>query len=765
MKIITKITDFLTKNKKNIIYILWFLVIFSFLSDVTFATTEWNSWWTWNSTTVTDGNKTSKDWSAIINWLNEFLKAVAIVLTVGTNIVWWFLYPEWTSWKIIWIDGILKTIWIMVSNVVYFIFAWVFIWIAFMNIIWQEWENYQLKQALPKFIVWVLIVPFSWFFVQFVLSMSSILTAAVLSLPMTDGIYNAWENNKTSQQIDVCANGYTIYTWTDESLKKSTAWQKVSAKWSWYVVVCEWWKVKKDLAEFLKWKWIYSVMYYYTFSVMKFDSYWKVFSQDVIAWGIRDILALIFKTWFSLIFIVIYAILIITLWIALFVRWIWFWIFAMLSPVFWLLHFFNHGHGWWDGHGNPLQKLSIKNLISLWMVPVYVSAALAFWIIFINTAWSWIAKNELIKTDWKRIVMQAPWQTDSSTQIGWPNAYLDDKSKSTTWQIVDAFQTSFWTLVMQIFGIVFLWMWVMAALHSSEITKEVTEPVSHFWEEVWKLLKKSPTYAPIFPGGLSAQGLQTIWWQASSYYQNKASTNAQDWLKDKWLFTNHEVEKDNNAKQSNNRLRANMWVKNNQSDAIEKLRAYDNIRDFKDSNEARALATTLAEALWVAKDKIKFSSDAEIKAAFEAMRQKDIEWWNVLWIWKMFDWEWNFENKFFTWWKSKWWQAETPTTTLPSSIKEETTLNWKNVNIYNFDVDAKNPWSNKAQPIFIPDSWKLDTTQIKQIVEEFVDKKYAWKYWEWEFIDLLQKLWIKEWITDVISWIKWKDKDFFNKKS
>ncbi|USN59058.1 MAG: hypothetical protein H6767_03045 [Candidatus Peribacteria bacterium] len=80
----------------------------------------------------------------------------------------------------------------MVSNIIYFIFAFLLIWIAFMNIIGKEGDTYQLKTALPKFIVGVLIVPFSWFFVQFVLSLSAILTASALTLPSdTFPDYNA----------------------------------------------------------------------------------------------------------------------------------------------------------------------------------------------------------------------------------------------------------------------------------------------------------------------------------------------------------------------------------------------------------------------------------------------------------------------------------------------------------------------------------------------------------------------------------------------
>lgn len=60
-----------------------------------------------------------------------------------------------------------------------------------MNIIGKGDGTWELKQALPKFIVGVLIVPFSWFFVQFLLSLSAILTVGVLTLP-----YESFQNEE-----------------------------------------------------------------------------------------------------------------------------------------------------------------------------------------------------------------------------------------------------------------------------------------------------------------------------------------------------------------------------------------------------------------------------------------------------------------------------------------------------------------------------------------------------------------------------------------
>lgn len=53
---------------------------------------------------------------------------------------------------------------------------------AFMNIYAGEKNTWAIKAKLPKLIVGVISVPFTWFFVSAILSISSILTASVIQL-------------------------------------------------------------------------------------------------------------------------------------------------------------------------------------------------------------------------------------------------------------------------------------------------------------------------------------------------------------------------------------------------------------------------------------------------------------------------------------------------------------------------------------------------------------------------------------------------------
>jgi hypothetical protein len=112
-----------------------------------------------------------------------------------TSFITMFLYPGWVNGTLFGLQDYLKIMWILVSNVVYFIFAFILIAIAFMNIIGKGEGTWELKQAMPKFIIGVLIVPFSWFFVQFILSLSAILTVGVLTLP-----YDSFQGNELFDQ-------------------------------------------------------------------------------------------------------------------------------------------------------------------------------------------------------------------------------------------------------------------------------------------------------------------------------------------------------------------------------------------------------------------------------------------------------------------------------------------------------------------------------------------------------------------------------------
>lgn len=180
----TKIIHFLKDNKKTFLYITFFVMIFFLCREFSFA----NNW------DVQTTQETSSKTASVFNAAIQFISTTIWMLT---NVVSLFLNPGWTNGTWIWIQTHLKDLWIMVSNIVYVIFGFLLIIIAFMNIIWK-WDKWELKQALPKFIIWVLIVPFSWLFVQLVITFSSFLSVSVLMLP-----YDVLSNSPQSMLSEI----------------------------------------------------------------------------------------------------------------------------------------------------------------------------------------------------------------------------------------------------------------------------------------------------------------------------------------------------------------------------------------------------------------------------------------------------------------------------------------------------------------------------------------------------------------------------------
>lgn len=458
----------------------------------------------------------AEDGQKLIGYMNMFLQMAAAILGLVTSFVSIFLYPGWVNGTMFGLQDYLKIIWILVSNVIYFIFAGILIVIAFMNII-GKWEGtWELKQAMPKFIIGVLIVPFSWFFVQFLLSLSAILTVGVLTLPyesfQNEQLFGAAmeESEITNQKFckdiiisfsgDFGGQATTDLTDNDgegfpENIKcKDEEGSKVSIK---EIISGEGGGEGLDNN-------VFGIISVYTYGILRVQELDTIAALDLTT--IKGIMDLILKVIFDLLFVVVYLILMVALFLALMVRGVRLWVYMMLSPAFGLLYFLGKGSEWfWSGENGT--KFSIAEFISLAMVPVYASAALAFGLVFILVA------TEGIK--------EASSQEDLDTlKAGW-------FSISIVWAHADGEEEKsvIGKLIVELFGVAILWIAVMAALGSSETTKTVTAPIQQFWSSVWKLVTAAPTYMPLPASlGWSAAGLAAMW----STIQSKISWTMQE---------------------------------------------------------------------------------------------------------------------------------------------------------------------------------------------------------------------------------------------
>lgn len=529
----SRLLDKISSNKRNILWIIVWFLLFFVLSDSVFAD---------DVTNTSNFEKARQTAASAAEWIWTILTVFLSVLTYLSTV---FLSPEWINGSLFGLNWYFKSIWILISNVVYLIFAFIIIWIAFMNIIWKWQEKYALKQALPKFVVGVLIVPFSWFLVQFILSISAVLTISALNLPFET--FKTFDNKLSEVKIPTKCTlnlksedpNKTWTNWKEETKKFFDCWGKDAKK----ISLSELRSSEKGIDS------IFWVIWIYTYGILSIESMDNLNASEINK--ITNMLDLIVKLVFDVLFIVVYSILMIALWLVLMVRWIYIWIYVMISPVFWLMYFFDKTSGWWEF----FDKFNLKQFISLVMVPVYTMLALSFWLLFIYAAWHGMSYNSPYK-DVSTVILSKPnkaWDQDLkigqfSLAIKWSPA----NSKNITWffgKISDEWLGVIWTLILKIFGIVVLWWAVMAALRSNEMTKAIVEPLHAFGAQVWWLVTKAPQYAPIF-GGQSMKSMQTIWWSVESYVNQKALNSAWEFTKkhmpfmDNWWVTrNLEAEK------------------------------------------------------------------------------------------------------------------------------------------------------------------------------------------------------------------------------
>lgn len=509
-KIKTNIKSILFSNqcKKSLFFMLVSFVIFSFGLDTTFAV--------W----VSDQANLMTDALSVMQYLAWISWAVIGWLTAILSIL---LDPSWVNWTLFGISSYIKDVWIFVSNVVYLIFAWILIAISFMNIIWKwSWDIFELKKSLPRFIVWVLIVPFSWFIVQFVISMASILTVSVYAWPI-ETFKERLTNIKW--EVEWCDHWIMDIQWSLSSsnndaekndLVYDDVWSSSTSKWFFY---CKTWKVQKSIEDilFMKKDWVYNIwwiIWIYSFWIMdvwKLDEFKNANLKDI-----KNIFQLSAKVVFDVIFVLVYLVILVALFLAMFIRVIVLWIYMMISPVFWLLYF-SSKWAWklWE-------KFNMKEFLGLAMVPVYVSAALSFWLMFLLIIWEWGKSSSFSANE---NVASASTQTAEEPYDLWSMKLSiiwsigDDKNKNSFLSSI-----AWWALgalgyiMLKLFGLAFLWMAVMAALRSSKITHSVVEPIEKLWDQVWKFAMESPKFIPI-PGtsnlswtgkNMSAWGL--FWW-------------------------------------------------------------------------------------------------------------------------------------------------------------------------------------------------------------------------------------------------------------
>lgn len=136
-----------------------------------------------NASANTDASKNiaQAGLQTVVSFVNTILSILTIVVTPAIVLASWLMSPDWTTGDLFNLRPVLHNMWIMISNITYFIYAVLLVFIALATIF--NSEHYGYKALLPRLALGIILVPLTWWFVQFIISLSTIVTASVINIP------------------------------------------------------------------------------------------------------------------------------------------------------------------------------------------------------------------------------------------------------------------------------------------------------------------------------------------------------------------------------------------------------------------------------------------------------------------------------------------------------------------------------------------------------------------------------------------------------
>ena len=450
----------------------------------------------------------------MLQWLVNGLKIILDILTIIVSpaiiLASWLMSPDWTSGDLFQIRPMIHQLWIVVSNVTYFIYAILLIFIAMATIF--NSDKYGYKQLLPKLALGIIMVPLSWWFIQFIISLASLVTASVISIP-SEVVINYNKNNAESW-------------WTTPSIPKETVFNNKLPGPSKPCAPLVWppWPNEQECISpetFIQKSWgMYSSLMIYSFAVFRFQDVKMLNSTTEKVVAIWQII----NQWLiGAIMFIAYGLLVMALIFMLFVRAIKLWFYAIFSP-FMTLKFVL-----WDSmFKDNNDSFDLKEFVGLAFVPAIVGLALSFWLIIVSVMLKppssvtpgcdtteckiiLFGNAENTITTKTEDVSGGKQTKTTATVAGASYTFIGDvTSWNTTGNVMSALNMAWGiigTIIIDIIALVFIWVAFMAAKGVSKVAATAFAP----FEDMGKKIASIPKYIPIpFTGGMSAAGMQKI---------------------------------------------------------------------------------------------------------------------------------------------------------------------------------------------------------------------------------------------------------------
>ncbi len=439
--------------------------------------------------------KALESYNQMIDTLNIALGVLSVLVSPVILFVGWLMSPDWTSGDLFGLRAPMYTLWVTVSNVVYFIYAILLILIALGTMFNQDKFSY--KVMLPKLALGILMVPFTWWFVQWTISISTVVTASVMSIP-----------KETMAAIE--AKSPSPWFSTTASIPKSiTIGSGATESWK-----CPWECITPK--EFLNSSaGIYGPLVVYWYSIFKFQKIERLDWPDIASAALKIVHTSIVST----IMFAVFGILIVALAAMLIVRAVKLWMYAIFSPLFTFQ--FVAGSSMM---GENKDTFTLKEFMGLVFVPAIVWLALSFGLIMIAAVQSTNTWNSWTKTDkcnlltWCNInIMWSPnnsvfrkWEKEkdgykTTTTFTWGAMKVNflgkasnqaDPNSTTQWTI-DSAGGMFGTIIIDLIALVFIWVAFMAAKNVSSAVKAAVSPFEAIGSKIGKLATNMPQYMPL----------------------------------------------------------------------------------------------------------------------------------------------------------------------------------------------------------------------------------------------------------------------------
>lgn len=457
--------------------------------------------------------KTKEMLNNLVAWINIVLDIVTIFVTPAIMLASWLMSPDWTAGDLFGIRPTLHNLWITVSNITYFIYAILLIFIAIATIF--NSEHYGYKAMLPKLALGIILVPLTWFGVQFTVSVATYITAAAISVP--------YESISKFSEKDAW--------WTTPSIPKNNEYDNDKSKDS---KTAENTKCPENCIspeQFVKksW-WLFSPLVIYGFSVFKIQEVKKI---NTISDTATSVFNIINQGIVGALMFLVYGLLVLALIFMLMMRAMKLWFYAIFSPLFTIKYVLGDK---WFGEADKDGSFKITEFIGLAFVPAIVSLALWFWLIIVSALISPMngSKNNDNKCTGTTCTIVIMWNkentietkdektekwtiTTTKVSIGWVNytwKWSVSASEWTTAGIKSALWATgnlFGTVVIDILALVFIWVAFMAGKWVSKAAWKAIEPFENMGRKIGELGMSLPKYAPIpGTGGMSAKSFEKM---------------------------------------------------------------------------------------------------------------------------------------------------------------------------------------------------------------------------------------------------------------